>query len=431
MVDLAKAFHKVPHWVLVREGRRLNYPMWMMKLSISTYRMARVLRKGQTISGSIMASRGITAGSGLATTEMRVVLIDAIDRALEVSPRAWPTVFVDDMSAEAGGPQRFVVGAVVSFSGSLCRRLKEDQMEVSTKKSVCTASHSTRAEAIEQGLVEHGIKRTAYVRSFGVGLEAEIRRNTQVMRVRTTAFRKRLPAFNRLKAAGYSTTRVLRTGGTAGLTWGQICGIADGPLLEQRRLVAAAAAWGDSIMGQQLDMALVLADGQKGKADPAYEAHYTPIVMWAKAVYNHWVPVGALQAAIERAKPRLAAADNLWLSVRGPVAAMVATAGRLGWQVDSATRVIDFTADSPAVVKDLVTRAVRTWRRAEVRQASAEYDGRLYCKGPRMQPIWKLLNGRWSKEEGQAKDPGMLKSAMCKGQWPQVRCEEAGFSRAQ
>ena len=74
-----------------------------MKLSTNTYRMRRVIRMGQTISGSMCPSKGVTAGLGSATTEMGMVPIDTIDSALEVSPRALPTACVDDMSVESGG----------------------------------------------------------------------------------------------------------------------------------------------------------------------------------------------------------------------------------------------------------------------------------------------------------------------------------------
>ena len=70
LLDFVKAFDRIPHWVMVREARRLRYPLWMLRLSIHTYRMSRVIRIGQVVSGTVRASRGITAGSGLATTEM-------------------------------------------------------------------------------------------------------------------------------------------------------------------------------------------------------------------------------------------------------------------------------------------------------------------------------------------------------------------------
>ena len=75
LLDLVKAFERIPHWLLVREARRLNYPLWLIRLALATYRLHRVLRVGQALSEVIRATRGITAGSGTATTEMRLVMI--------------------------------------------------------------------------------------------------------------------------------------------------------------------------------------------------------------------------------------------------------------------------------------------------------------------------------------------------------------------
>ena len=50
-------------------------------------------------------------------------------------------------------------------------------------------------------------------------------------------------------------------------------------------LAAAVAAPGAGTGGQNLDLALVIADGcGNGKADPAFDAHMVPLVEWAMAV---------------------------------------------------------------------------------------------------------------------------------------------------
>lgn len=50
LLDLVKAFERIPHWLLVREARRLNYPLWLIRLALATYRLQRVLRVGQALS---------------------------------------------------------------------------------------------------------------------------------------------------------------------------------------------------------------------------------------------------------------------------------------------------------------------------------------------------------------------------------------------
>ena len=76
----------------------------------------------------------------------------------------------------------------------------------------------------------------------------------------------------------------MRTGGTAALTYGQaITGVASAALCTQRRAVARAVAPPTGFSGQDLDLALILADeAPSGRTDPAFEAHIAPVVTWAK-----------------------------------------------------------------------------------------------------------------------------------------------------
>ena len=82
LIDLVKAFDRIPYALLVREAIALNYPLYILRLSIAIYRIKRVIRIRNVVSQTILAFRGITAGTGFATTEMRVILIRVMDRAV-------------------------------------------------------------------------------------------------------------------------------------------------------------------------------------------------------------------------------------------------------------------------------------------------------------------------------------------------------------
>ena len=115
--------------------------------------MARRLRIGDVLSTAVAAVRGITAGSGFATFEMRLVLIRVIDNGLEVFPEVAPTVYVDDMSVEhSHSDEEIVVHQVAGFGRAVCSQLHALQMEVSGTKSVCTASSPKLGRRIEQGM---------------------------------------------------------------------------------------------------------------------------------------------------------------------------------------------------------------------------------------------------------------------------------------
>ena len=80
-----------------------------------------------------------------------------------------------------------------------------------------------------------------------------------------------------------------------------------------------------------------------------------------------------MQQMVVVAKAKLTSAKSIWQHVRGPAAATVASAWRIGWQAHSYTafttdlgRSLDFTLDPPVVVNREIVRAVRRWRDAAV-----------------------------------------------------------------
>jgi len=92
--------------------------------------------------------------------------------------------------------------------------------------------------------------------------------------------------------------------------------------------------------GQNLDLALVLADGgPAGEADPAFDAHGLPIGDWSMAVWESWEAVNLMQKVITKAKLVMRDAKNRWAKSKGPGAAYLLTCQRLGWVVVDATLV--------------------------------------------------------------------------------------------
>ena len=174
---------------------------------------------------------------------------------------------------------RFGVQQVTLFTDKFCSIIKDELMEVSRAKSVCTASTPTVWRSIAAKLAHHGIKYVDRVTSLGEAVAAGRRRNATVLRARLAAFKKKLPRFRKLARAGVRTARIARTGGVAAITFGQaVTGVAPATLRAQRRAVAHATAPASGPCGQDLDMALLIADGSAtGKADPAFDAHTMPI----------------------------------------------------------------------------------------------------------------------------------------------------------
>jgi hypothetical protein len=233
------------------------------------------------------------------------------------------------------------------------------------------------------------------------------------------------------------TARILRTGGVAALTFGQMAmGTPPATLLLQRRAVAAAAAPTAGLAGQNLDLALMLADGSdKGMVDPAFEAHLGPIGHWAQAVWNRWLPLKQLFQLAANANVKLAQAIRPWSVTYGPAAAFVGTAARLQWVVHDAVtvltdagRTLRLDLDPPAAVAKEVKAAVRRWRWRTVEGSHHSLFSGGAGRGATMDPLWKLLRSNERSEDWNPSLRGALRSAIAGRQWPQARCFRAGFA---
>ena len=387
------------------------------------------------MSAQLLATRGITAGSGLATTELRVLLIDIIDAASR--PGVTITLYVDDVAAEATGTQRTMLDALVPCVLAICDRMSDDLLQVSDTKCVCSASTDAAGRRLEERLHRYAIRYQPRVKSLGAGLGGGTRRHVGVTRTRLRDFRRRIGRFRRLRRTGVDTARLLRTGGTAAMTYGQaVMGVSDAMLLGQRRAAMAASAPAAGTAGQQLDLALMLADAsRKGQADPAYQAHLDPIGAWADAVWEEWLPGPCLLRLTGQAKVKLAAARRQWAVVRGPAAAFVASAARLGWTVHDAFSVTTDTGmslrlhvDPPVVIRRACHEAVWRWRMRSIERQCPSLDSGGKGLGPDIEPILRLLRSREKSEHWNADYRGALASAVANRQWPQERCAKANMA---
>jgi hypothetical protein len=158
--------------------------------------------------------RGIVAGSGAATTEMRLIMLDVVDGAYKVYPSVEPTVFVDDLSAEvANKDPKSVIQQLAGFLMIVCSRLTADGMEISAAKSVVTASTQAVGEEVARRTKAFGIKFQKMAKSLGIGVAGGGRAHNGVLRGRLAQFKKRIRRFQTLRRTGVDTAKLIRTGG--------------------------------------------------------------------------------------------------------------------------------------------------------------------------------------------------------------------------
>ena len=100
LLDLVKAFDSVPFDCLVECATRLGYNLYLLRLSIASYLLARVLNVEGCCSVEVFATRGLAAGSVLATIELRILLLEAGDRMVSIGLYSRITLYVDDATFE-------------------------------------------------------------------------------------------------------------------------------------------------------------------------------------------------------------------------------------------------------------------------------------------------------------------------------------------
>ena len=290
LLDLEKAFDRVPHHRVVEAARRWSYPMKILRLSLNGYRMARVIGVGGIFSEVIRPMQGIAAGSAHATRELRALMIGIFDEAHTTCPAVALTLYVDDATIENVGTVKTVAERVVKVTIAACNGLEERGLVLSRTKNRVVASCRELGEAISDGLKAWNVIRCPLVKMLGVGSTAAVRRNTAVATARTAAFLRRRGQFGKLRKAGVDIARLLRTGGLASVQFGQAAmGVADYPLMQLRR--GAAGLIGGASMGKDPNMTLIAADAKlKDKADPALSAHSDAVGMWAIAVWEGTLP---------------------------------------------------------------------------------------------------------------------------------------------
>ena len=422
-LDLVKAFDYVPYGFLVQQAIRRGYSLRLLRLSIAAYRLPRVLAIARCCSRLIRAHRGITAGAVHATTELRVLIIDFMDSLVKLCPVVRWKVYVDDAGADAIASEEVLIESVAGATAELCRNFVAIGMEPSASKNRCTSSSPRVARAIASRLVEHNFVRAERVISLGVGLGGGNKRSTFGLSKRLRAFTRRIPRFRKLRRAGIRVGRILKTGGTSAMTYGQaVCGVAPSMLLQQRRAVAAAEAASGG--GKNLDMSLLIGAAR----DPAIDAHVDCIGAWALAVWTQWLPLPALSSLATSARIRLTQATRPWSAVHGPGSAFIATAARLNWIVHDAWHIttdtgtnFDLRIDPPIVVNRAVTEAVHRWRWRNIELTFHALDSGGVGAGALFSPINKLLQDKSFSADWGPHHVTALKSALSGGQWTQAR----------
>lgn len=218
LLDLVKAFERVPHRLLVQGALKLGFTLWILRLSLAADRLPRTLRVGRAFSYLLTACRGIVAGSGFARAEMKLIMVRLIEKARSLAPRVVLTLFVDDIGAEVMGPARVVTIELSKFLKSIVESITDAAMEPSATKCNSNASTDKLGQALQESLKPLNVTFQKRVKSLGVGLAGGRRRCSFYTKKRLLRFKLRTRKFRSMQAAGVDDAKLFRIGGQASMT---------------------------------------------------------------------------------------------------------------------------------------------------------------------------------------------------------------------
>ena len=374
LLDIVKCFETVPHEPLVRAARKHNYNLFVLRLSLDAYRSGRTIVINGTCSRIIIAVCSITAGSGFATSELRVLLLDVIDSTYKIWSGISLAVFVDDFTADAAGTESEVTRLVVGATAHIIHCLEVDlEMEVSESKSVVVCSSVRLALNIQARTSMHKVSVVRTAKILGAPHGGGARRCVKPLRSRINVFRDKIDNIQAVRAVGVHTHTIVRAAGTPAITYGvEVMGMSDTHLEDARRSIAQAAA--PERGGKDYNLVLYVLDGLRGTLDPAFDAHVLPVLFYCQCWWEQWHDTTYISQSFNDATAKLQGAKrSFWDMVSGPIAAMIASLKRLKWLTPYPDTLVDDTGyvykvrlDPPVVIAEGVRRSVRRWRLARV-----------------------------------------------------------------
>ena len=218
LLDLVKAFETVPHFILVLAARAKGYPIVIIRLSLAAYRLKRTVGIDGVYSRTIVATRGITAGSGFATSELKVLLQDLME-ALHLN---WAGIivvklFVDDLTLSAIGLPQVVVRNMIRVLDFVIHHLEVLlRMLVSDTKSKVLSGRPHLAAAVAEGIQSKKVGVTTHAKLLGTDSVGGRKRSTQVAQQRLVKFTTAIPRFQSLRRVGVNSKQMVRAAGPPG-----------------------------------------------------------------------------------------------------------------------------------------------------------------------------------------------------------------------
>ena len=450
LLDLVKAFEMIPHKQLVEAARATGFSLRVLRMSLAAYRIARTVGVDGVYSETVTATRGITAGSGLATTELRVLLTETIF----LLRKTWPValkLYVDDLTIAASGRGEDIAKEVAAATDAAVQAFGKLGLEISVKKSLAVASRP-KVLATMMHWCKSRITAVGSAKLLGTSFAAGARRTVDTLRARILRVKKIAHRAQQLARLGLSAVEYVRGAAVPAMLYGcETAGVAN-TMLDDACTVAAAAL-APPTAGKDPVMVLHAAATHTHDVNPTMAAHVGPIKTWATAWWDGWADKQTMSDTYTASSKKVnRAGTDSWNVVNGPAAALAATLRRLKWRSndgrvfhDDVGNQLDVNLDSPKAFANAARRSVVRYntdkamthlppaepKTADVNSHSTFAAANARAGGRRhvlvdltsfVRPLYKgskkvtTMLPQWT-----AKCRGYLTSAINGGQWPQAR----------
>ena len=229
LIDLVKAFERIPHRVLLAFAVTWDYNLGILRLSIRAYRLDRTVGMDGVYSRSIRATRGITAGAGMATTEIRLIMLHLVQECSSMYVTVRLVVYVDDMTLEADGESSTAIADLAEATAVVVEHLEQRiEATISPTKSVYQTNTVRAQTQMQRSLGTNKVSKVSTAKMLGVQMAAGTRRRTGVLKARLKCFRARHARYRALSAAGIDAKQAAKCTGTPAFCYGAPCtGVAD------------------------------------------------------------------------------------------------------------------------------------------------------------------------------------------------------------
>jgi hypothetical protein len=411
LLDLKKAFEHVTHNDLIRAAKAVGYPAHLVRMALIAYTWPRRLVYLNSLSRTIIPTRGIAAGSSTATFELWAVLKPAIDRIAAISPRLSVCLHVDDLCVHATDVCiEKCEDLLVAASETTQREIQRLGMQFAPDKGFVLATTPSSAARLAKLLA---VPTAAADHTTRLGVDYSLQPDNHRTPVRWHRFAvslaraKRMPYLFKHGAPGIFSSGIL----PAALYGAEHQAI---PLEHVQKLRhAAIRAWGTRPWGVPTDLAMVLYPVEQ---DPWYIAISAPLVRWAREVWMATDPAGPTDSDVLTHHELVLAARTIQNTdqalPQGPLLAVRQALSFLGWTIqlpyhfcNHTGQLLNLSAGTPACLRHHIRNRFASLQERQLRD-------RLHERPTAIVPHWPLVRRLVHSKQLQRHHKSALMSAI-------------------